>query len=122
MNWRERTAQILQKGARDELTKPTKALSPPLLSVLSVPPLAHSGEKGELPPDVDARRQKVIAMLAAHPEASYAVLTDSESDPGAVIVVVAIRERATCELHIPRDKYDGLLLLDLIERHGATLH
>jgi len=73
-------------------------------------------------PAAEARRQRVLAMLAAHPEARYAVLTDSESDPRAVIVVVAIRERATCELHIPRDKYDGTLLLDLIERHGATLH
>lgn len=73
-------------------------------------------------PAMEARRQRVLAILAAQPEARYAVLTDSESDPRAVIVVLAIRERATCELRVPRDKYDGLLLLDLIERHGATLH
>ena len=28
----------------------------------------------------------------------------------------------TCELHIPRAKYDGILLLDLIAQHGGTVH
>ena len=61
-------------------------------------------------------------MLDANPGARYAVVTDTQTDPDAVIVVMAIRGRATCELRIPRDRYDGVLLLDLIERHGATVH
>ncbi len=36
--------------------------------------------------------------------------------------VVLGPELATCEFHIPRDRYDPFLLLDLIERHGATVH
>ena len=45
-----------------------------------------------------------------------------KSDPEAVLVTLAVRGRATCDLCIPRDKYDGLLLLDLIERHSETVH
>lgn len=70
----------------------------------------------------EGRRLRVLRMLADHPEATYAVVTDTEAVPGFVVVVVAIRGKATCELHIPREKYDGTLLLDLIERHWGTVH
>jgi len=61
-------------------------------------------------------------MLEARPGIRYAVLTDLQADPEVAIVALAIRGQATCELHIPRDKYDGMLLLELIERHGGTVH
>lgn len=70
----------------------------------------------------EARRQRVLAMLRDSPTVRYAVVTDTDSDPDAVIVTLAIRGRATCELLIPRDRYDGALLLDLIERHSGTVH
>ncbi len=73
-------------------------------------------------PAAEARRQLALAMLAQHPGTRYAVLTDTEADPEAVLLTLAIRGRATCELAIPREKYDPFLLLDLIERHGATVH
>ncbi len=73
-------------------------------------------------PAAEARRQHALAMLAQHPGTRYAVLTDTEADPEAVLLTLAIRGRATCELAIPREKYDPFLLLDLIERHGATVH
>ena len=70
----------------------------------------------------EARRQRLLVMLRESPTVRYAVVTDTESDPDAVIVALAIRERATCELLIPRDRYDGALLLDLIDRHSGTVH
>lgn len=70
----------------------------------------------------EARRQRALAMLAENPTARYAVLTHDTGDPEAVILVLAIRGRATCELRIPRDRYDPFLLLDLIERHSLTVH
>ena len=70
----------------------------------------------------EARRQKVLVMLRESPTVRYAVVTDTQSDPDAVIVAFAIRGRATCELLIPRSRYDGALLLDLIERHSGTVH
>lgn len=73
-------------------------------------------------PGAEARRERVLQLLAEHPEARYAALTDTEAAPGFVLLTLAIRDKATCELRIPREKYDPFLLLDLIERHGATLH
>ena len=61
-------------------------------------------------------------MLSKNPAARYAILTDTESDPEAVLLTLAIRGKATCELRIPREKYDPFLLLELIERHGGTVH
>src|SRR5258708_1320993 len=69
-------------------------------------------------PASEARLQRVLELLAANPSARYALVTDTEAEPEAVILALAIRGRATCELRIPREKYDGLLLLDLIERHS----
>lgn len=77
---------------------------------------------GVVTPETEARRQRVLAMLAARPDIRYAVLTDTQADPEAVLLTLAIRGRATCELRIPRDRYDPFLLLDLIERHGGTIH
>ena len=84
----------------------------------------EESEGGQLRRDsaAEARRHRVLAMLDARPGIRYAVLTDLEEDPEVAIVTLAIRGKATCELHIPRDKYDGVLLLELVERHGATVH
>lgn len=70
---------------------------------------------------MEARRQHVLGMLVGHPEARYAVLTDTAAEPGAVIVVLAIRGQASYELRIPRAKYDPFLFLDLIDRHAGTI-
>jgi hypothetical protein len=76
----------------------------------------------------DARRQRVLAILAERPGIHYALITDDRADPEAVILSLAIRgamqdgSTVTYELRIPRAKYDPFLLLDLIERHGATVH
>ena len=69
------------------------------------------------------RRQKVIAMLEAAPETKRAVFADDTSDPDNVILTVAVRAcQQTCELLIPKAKYDPWRLLELIERHGQTTH
>ena len=70
----------------------------------------------------ESRRQRVLDMLSKNPTARYAILTDTESDPEAVLLTLAIRGRATCELLIPKAKYDPFLLLDLLDRHGGTVH
>ena len=70
---------------------------------------------------MEARRQRVLAMLAERPGIRYAVVVDNpDADP--VIVALGIRGQATCELRIPREKFDPFLLLDLIERHCGTTH
>lgn len=66
-------------------------------------------------------------MLAEQPGMRYAVVVDNpDTDP--VSVALGIRGAmpdgsiVTCELRVPRAKYDPFLLLDLIERHGGTVH
>jgi len=71
----------------------------------------------------EARRLKVIAMLDAAPGTQRAIYTDTTSDPLNVILTVAVRAcQQTCELLIPKAKYDPWRLLELIERHGSTTH
>lgn len=72
----------------------------------------------------EARRQKVIAMLDTAPDLPRAIHVDDSSDPHNIIVCVAVRHptSATCEMLIPRDKYDPWALLELLMRHGQATH
>ncbi len=54
-------------------------------------------------------------MLAANPGINYAIIDDTEIEPDAVTVTLAIRDKAMCELRNPRDRYNGLALLEQIE-------
>lgn len=72
----------------------------------------------------EARRRKVIKMLDAAPNTQRAIFVDDASDPHNIILAVAVRHPtpATCEMLIPKAKYDSWQLLELIERHGQTTH
>ena len=71
-------------------------------------------------PAAEGRRQRVLAKLAANPALRLAVVCDAEGDP--VPVAVAIRDKGTCEVHIPAARFDPLALLELVARHGGMLH
>jgi hypothetical protein len=43
-------------------------------------------------------------MLAEHPGITYAMTSDTDLEPDAVIVTLAIRGKATCELRVPKDR------------------
>ena len=67
--------------------------------------------------DRENRRQRVLKMLAdAPPAVHYAYLTDDKSHPEYVILALAIRGVGTCELSIPRDRYDPFLLMEMLEK------
>ncbi len=76
-------------------------------------------DAANIPDDVaaEARRQTVLAMLEKNPGITYAIISDTESETDAVIVTLAIRGKAICELCVPRDRYDGLALLQVLEEH-----
>lgn len=62
-------------------------------------------------PVAEARRQKILAMLAERPGIRYAfTVDDPDTDP--VILALAIRGVGTCELLIPGAKYDPFALLE----------
>ena len=72
-------------------------------------------------PAAKARRERVLAMLAENPNAWRAVLVDNvDADP--VLLTLAIRGQATCELAIPAARFDTFELLAMLDRHGATAH
>ena len=61
------------------------------------------------------RRNKVLALLEANPRALRAMCTDIHSDPNSVILTIAIRNRATCEMHVAKERFDPFQLLSLVE-------
>ncbi len=70
------------------------------------------------------RRQKAIALLEAAPGTQRAVYVDDTSDLQNIILAVAVRypTGATCEMLIPKGRYDPWQLLELVERHGQVTH
>ena len=72
-----------------------------------------------LPPAIEARRQRVLAMLDKNPGTRLALVTDTQAEPESVIVTVGVRDKGTADLRIPRERYDGLKVLALIESIGG---
>jgi len=62
---------------------------------------------------------RALAKLEAG-TADLAVIADDELAPGTVLVAVARRNKFVCVLAIDPAKYDGVRLLELVERH--TVH
>lgn len=63
----------------------------------------------------ERRRTKVLDLLEASLSTRYAVyVEDASTDP--VLVAVGVRNIATFEMEIPQKYYDGMELLELIEK------
>lgn len=113
-----------RKALTDELRALAKAHRAELLRVLhSIG--ATNGAKGRtyLPkPTAEAenRRQQAIAMLERNPTLRIAVVCNSSGDP--VRLAVAIRDRGTCEVHIPAARFDPFALIELVGKHGGRVH
>ena len=79
-------------------------------------------------PRAEARRQRALAMLRAQPEARRVLLSDDadQAYPGHVVLTVGLRTETgmlcTADLLVRRERYDGLAVLELFERHGGTVH
>lgn len=66
----------------------------------------------------ERRRTEVLALLEASPGTGYAVyVEDASTDP--VLVAVGVRNIATFEMEIPQKYYDGIELLELVEKHSG---
>ena len=134
MSYLERLkAKISPTSQPSQLTKVTKA--PSVTSVttygedfseINAPRAVVQREASELPADLveansevdadtEARRQRVLAILAQHPDLRYAVVTDSDAEPGAVVVHIGIRGVASGEIVIAKANYDGIVLLKALE-------
>ena len=70
-------------------------------------------------------KQQALARLQIDPNVRYALVTaNPDADP--VLVTVFIRGMnhtiVRCDLIIPREKYNPILLEELIKQHGGTIH
>ena len=70
-------------------------------------------------------KQQALARLQIDPNVRYALVTPNpDTDP--VLLTVYIRSTnqsiVTCDLLIPKAKYDPILLEELLKKHGGTIH
>ncbi len=65
-----------------------------------------------------ARREKVAEWLSKNPSLRLAVVVEEETE--RYVATVAVRGKGVVDLAIDRDRYDGLALLELVERHGGS--
>lgn len=61
---------------------------------------------------------KALAMLDDAPDARLAVVTEDSGN--VIIATIAIRGLAVFEMDIPREKYDGFAMLELIDKHSGS--
>lgn len=67
-------------------------------------------------PQRKQRREKVLAILAKNTDTQRAILTDTNADHDNVILTIAIRDQCTYEMQIPKNKYDGFAILEMIHK------
>ena len=70
--------------------------------------------------DMVQRTAKVLAMLKANKNSSHAVEVFDDMED-SVIVTIAIRDIASCELKISRSRYEPFKLLELIENRTPVI-
>lgn len=66
----------------------------------------------------DEKTSEALSLLAENPGTTHALTSDDESDPDHVLLTLAIRNKATCQLRIARDQYDGLKVLELLNEEA----
>ncbi len=135
MSYLERLKQIdeQKKSLHTLETVPPKLTKAPSVSSVSSSQgvyvklhAANSPDLGvllDMTTTADERIEKMIDKLADDPGLIYAMQTHDDVEPDAVILTLAIRGKGACELRIPKSRYDGIELLELIEKHTtrATL-
>ena len=65
----------------------------------------------------ELRRQRVLAKLKAEPDKQRVAIFDPDFDRDFVLCTLAIRDVGTCELRIPRDRYDPFDIMAAMERN-----
>ena len=64
----------------------------------------------------ELRRQRALAKLRTEPDKQRVAIFDSDFERDSVLCTLAIRDVGTCELQIPKNRYDPWLILDALER------
>ena len=86
----------------------------------------QDAEKVFAPPNAtEDVKQQALGRLKLDPNVRYAlVTTNPDTDP--VLLTLYLRSTnqsiVTCDLLIPKAKYDPILLEELLKKHGGTIH
>ena len=68
-----------------------------------------------------ARRQRVLQMMAEDDQPrKYYWATDDQAHPEFVFLTLAIRDIGTCEMSIPKEKYDPFLLMEMLDKQTRS--
>ena len=86
----------------------------------------HDAEKALAPTSAaEESKQQALARLQRDPNVRYALAT-ANLGADQVLVTVFIRDAnqsiKTCDLILPRMKYNPILLEELIKQHSGTIH
>ena len=104
----------------DEARALIRAYKPELLALLTQSAADERVDDSLPDPAAEARRGRVIALLEDNPHIRLAVVTDLDADLEVVILTVGIRGQGTVDLAIPWERFDGLNVLEIVERYGAA--
>jgi hypothetical protein len=94
-----------------------KTANPDPVEVACCTQATHAEILEQQPNSSDERIKMVAAQLESDPGLRVCVETHDNAEPEAVILTLAIRGKGACELRIPKSRYDGITLLELIEKH-----
>lgn len=118
----------------DELRALVKAHKPELLRALAEPPNptrapAQLGPRPAVAPEKKAEAvaaaeltQRLQAEIAKRRDLELVVISDDELIEGAVLVAVGRRGSFSVVLRVDAARWDGVRVIELIGRHGGTLH
>jgi hypothetical protein len=106
----------LTANGEDLLAEPRAALTDELRTLIR----AHKAEildsLAEVKRGREERHRRVEELLAAEPDRKRVAIFDLNQNPAYVLCTIGIRGVGSCELCIPRDKYDPWAVLDALQR------
>lgn len=94
-----------------------KTANPDPVEVACSPQATHAETLEQQPNSSDERIKMMAVQLESDHGLRYAMETHNNAEPEAVILTLEIRGKGACELRIPKSRYDGIALLELIEKH-----
>lgn len=119
-----RFSEELPAIAAQKVAKSQESQAPRVRAPARATPKVGAGDTAtDSTSPADTRLARVIDQLRGDPGLRYAMEAHDDVDIESVILTLAIRDKAACELRIPKSRYDGFALLELIEKHTtrATL-
>ena len=69
----------------------------------------------------ELRREVVLKMMAEDDQPrKYYWATDDKAHPEFVFLTLAIRDVGTCEMSMPKEKYDPFLLMEILDKQTRS--